>query len=123
MFNLETLITNIIHCSYESNHIQCIYSIKTIKRHFVNDNMLDAENCQNISQAFQKKRLDYFSRALHREKKKIFADLSTYDKLLSYNTNTFQNQIIIDLVREIIGFDEIRTDTKLYACELCEQQR
>jgi len=56
MYNLKTLITYNIHCHYESNHTQGIYSIRTIKHPLIKDNMLDVENCQNISQVFPKKK-------------------------------------------------------------------
>jgi len=83
--------------------------------------MLDVENCQNISQAFLKKRRNYFSRVLLPEKKKISADLSTCDKLFSDNIYTFQSQKIIDLARKIIDFVEIKKDAKLYARILCDK--
>jgi hypothetical protein len=58
MYNLKTLITYNIHCHYESNHTQGIYSIRTIKHPLIKDNMLDVENCQKADSSLKRNPLE-----------------------------------------------------------------
>lgn len=87
----------------------------TMTRHFVVDDLIDENICNEIYFAFPKDGEGFFNRDSFREKKRTSADLNTYDKILSDITYAFQDGRVVDLVAKLVGFKEIEPDPKLYA--------
>lgn len=87
----------------------------TQTRHFVLDDLLDKELCEKIYNAFPRDGNGFFNKETFREKKKTSADLNAYDKILSDITYAFQDKRVVDLVTELVGFEKIEPDPKLYA--------
>lgn len=84
-------------------------------RHFFIDDLLDVENCRSIYEAFPKDGNGFFNRDTFREKKKTSADLSSYNQILSDVTYALQDIRVVDLIANIVEFNEIEPDPKLYA--------
>lgn len=89
--------------------------VGTNTRHFVIDDLLEAEICRKIYNAFPRDGNGFFDRESFREKKKTSADLSSYDEILANITYALQDQRVVGLIADIIGFDEIEPDPELYA--------
>ncbi len=87
----------------------------TDTRHFIIDKLLPDDVCGKIYAAFPKDGDGFYNRASFKEKKKTSADLSSYDPILAEITYTFQDKDIVDLIADIVGFDQIEPDPKLYA--------
>jgi Rps23 Pro-64 3,4-dihydroxylase Tpa1-like proline 4-hydroxylase len=87
----------------------------TQTRHFVVDGLLDEAICRQIYDAFPRDGNGFFSRESFREKKKTSANLDAYDPILSDITYAFQDQRVIDLISELVEFEQIEPDPKLYA--------
>ena len=87
----------------------------TNTRHFILDNLLPDDICAKIYDAFPKDGDGFYNRASFKEKKKTSADLSSYDPILADITYSFQDKAIVDLIADIVGFDQIEPDPKLYA--------
>jgi Rps23 Pro-64 3,4-dihydroxylase Tpa1-like proline 4-hydroxylase len=87
----------------------------TLTRHFVIDDLLPADLCREIYEAFPRDGDGFFNRATFREKKKTSANLSAYAPLLSDITYAFQAPEIVSLIAQYVGFDAIEPDPKLYA--------
>ena len=118
MSDQETFTKNILdklQSSSEAIRSQWLNPNGTNTRHFVIDELLDAEICKKIYQAFPKDGNGFFNRESFREKKRTSADLSTYDKILSDITYAFQDKRVVELVAKIINFEQIEPDPKLYA--------
>jgi Rps23 Pro-64 3,4-dihydroxylase Tpa1-like proline 4-hydroxylase len=87
----------------------------TNTRHFYIDCLMDDDVCQAIYEAFPKSGSGFFSRETFREKKRTSANLRDYDPILADITYAFQDKRIVDLVAELVGFNQIEPDPKLYA--------
>ena len=114
----ETLTKNILdklQSASESIRSQWLNPIATKTRHFVVDELLSKEVCNNIYHAFPKDGTGFFNRESFREKKKTSADLKAYEEILSHITYAFQDKRVVDLVAQIIDFKQIEPDPKLYA--------
>jgi Rps23 Pro-64 3,4-dihydroxylase Tpa1-like proline 4-hydroxylase len=112
---LTLLILEKIQNSSNSIHEQWENPIGTKTRHFVVDELLDSNICQYIYSSFPKDGNGFFTRESFREKKKTSADLSAYDKILSDITYAFQDDRVVKLISDIVGFEQIEPDPKLYA--------
>lgn len=87
----------------------------TDTRHFIIDDLLHPTICNSIYEAFPKDGNGFHSRESFREKKKTSADLSCYPKILSDITYAFQDIRVVNIVSEVVGFDQLEPDPKLYA--------
>lgn len=87
----------------------------TSTRHFVIDGLLPSDTCTAIYQAFPRDGSGFFNRDSFREKKRTSANLDAYDPILSAITYAFQDERVIEAVAEMVGFDQIEPDPKLYA--------
>jgi Rps23 Pro-64 3,4-dihydroxylase Tpa1-like proline 4-hydroxylase len=113
--SLTQLVINKISSSAGAIKIQWENPVGTNTRHFVVDDLLDSKICQSIYDAFPKDASGFFNRESFRERKKTSADLSAYDKIITDITYAFQDKRIVDLISNIIGFELIEPDSKLYA--------
>lgn len=104
-----------LSASAESIQAQWANPIGTKTRHFVIDELLDRTICEDIFSAFPKDGNGFFNRESFREKKRTSADLNAYDKILSDITYAFQDKRVVDLVADLVGFEQIEPDPKLYA--------
>lgn len=89
--------------------------VGTKTRHFLIDQFLDPALCESIYQAFPKDGKGFFNRESFREKKRTSADLSAYDEILSDITYAIQDARVVDLISNLVGFQKIEPDPKLYA--------
>ncbi len=87
----------------------------TTTRHFVLDGLLEPSTCGMIYEAFPRDGDGFFNRESFREKKKTSADLRSYDPILSDITYAFQDHRVVRLVSDLVGFEQIEPDPKLYA--------
>jgi len=87
----------------------------TDTRHFVVDELLPPKVCTDIYQAFPRDGSGFFDRESFREKKRTSANLDAYDSILSAITYAFQDKRVIDLIADLVGFERIEPDPKLYA--------
>jgi Rps23 Pro-64 3,4-dihydroxylase Tpa1-like proline 4-hydroxylase len=118
MINQEYFTQNLLDKlsnSSESIKHQWEHPTNTETRHFVLDNLFDTEVCQDIYNAFPKDGDGFFSRESFREKKRTSADLNAYNKILTDVTYAFQDQRVVDLIADLVGFSNIEPDPKLYA--------
>lgn len=118
MSNQEKITQLIIEkLNYSSGEIKNQWQnpLGTTTRHFVVDDLIDENICNEIYFAFPKDGDGFFNRDSFREKKRTSADLNTYDKILSDITYAFQDDRVVDLVADLVGFKEIEPDPKLYA--------
>jgi Rps23 Pro-64 3,4-dihydroxylase Tpa1-like proline 4-hydroxylase len=113
--NLTLLLLDKIQASADSIKTQWTNPVGTNTRHFIIDDLLDLNICQSIYDAFPKDGNGFFNRESFREKKKTSADLGAYDKILADITYAFQDKRVVDLVANIVGFEKIESDPKLYA--------
>lgn len=87
----------------------------TKTRHFILDDLLPADDAHAIHEAFPRDGDGFFNRDTFREKKKTSTDLSTYAPILSDITYALQDPAIVDLIADMVGFEAIEPDPKLYA--------
>ena len=87
----------------------------TKTRHFIIDDLFEEAICDSIYNAFPKDGNGFFDRDSFREKKRTSADLGSYDKILSDITYAFQDKRVVELIANIIDFERIEPDPKLYA--------
>ncbi len=113
MFTL--LLLDKIRSSAESIQTQWANPVGTKTRHFVIDELLDPTICQDIYHAFPKDGNGFFNRKSFREKKRTSADLSAYDQILADITYAFQDVRVVDLISDLVGFEQIEPDPRLYA--------
>lgn len=95
--------------------VQWCNPIGTKTRHFVVDGLLDPVICQSIYQAFPKDGRGFFQRESFRERKRTSANLTAYDEILSDITYAFQDRRVVDVIANLVGFEKIEPDPKLYA--------
>jgi Rps23 Pro-64 3,4-dihydroxylase Tpa1-like proline 4-hydroxylase len=112
---LTLLLLEKIQDSASSIKSQWANPIGTKTRHFIIDELLEPAICQNIYDAFPKDAKGFFSRESFREKKKTSADLGAYNKILSDITYAFQDIRVVNLISNLVGFEQIEPDPKLYA--------
>ncbi|WKL57283.1 2OG-Fe(II) oxygenase [Asticcacaulis sp. ZE23SCel15] len=87
----------------------------TTTRHFILDNLLPAADAHRIHEAFPRDGDGFFNRDTFREKKRTSTDLSGYAPILSDITYALQDQAIVELIADMVGFEAIEPDPKLYA--------
>jgi Rps23 Pro-64 3,4-dihydroxylase Tpa1-like proline 4-hydroxylase len=112
---ITLLLLEKIQTSAESIVKQWVNPVGTKTRHFVLDKLLEPTICESIYSAFPKDGDGFFNRESFREKKRTSADLGAYDKILADITYAFQDKRVVDLISNIIGFEQIEPDPKLYA--------
>lgn len=110
-----SLLVDRLKVSAESIQTQWNNPVGTKTRHFVVDDLLDPTICKSIYNAFPKDGNGFFNRDSFREKKRTSADLSAYDRILADITYAFQDKKVVNLVADLIGFEQIEPDPKLYA--------
>lgn len=101
--------------SAQSIKTQWANPVDTKTRYFVVDDLLEPQICQNIYDAFPKDGDGFYNRDTFREKKRTSADLSTYNKILSDITYAFQDRRVVELIADLVGFEQLEPDPKLYA--------
>jgi Rps23 Pro-64 3,4-dihydroxylase Tpa1-like proline 4-hydroxylase len=87
----------------------------TRTRHFVVDDILPPELCTAAFNAFPKNANGFVKLSSFKERKKTSVKLEKFDPILSAITYSFQNNAIVELVSNIIGFKQIEPDPILYA--------
>jgi Rps23 Pro-64 3,4-dihydroxylase Tpa1-like proline 4-hydroxylase len=87
----------------------------TRTRHFVVDDILPPELCMAAYNAFPKDADGFAKLNSFKERKKISVNLEEFDPILSAIIYSFQDKKIVDLVSNIIGFNQIEPDPMLYA--------
>ena len=87
-------------------------------RHFVVDELLPAELCRRIHDAFPANASGFFRRDSFRERKKTATDLAVLDPILSDITYAFQDRRVVDLIGSAIGMPALEPDPLLYAAGL-----
>ncbi len=112
---LTALLLERIRACGDSIREQWKNPVGTMTRHFVVDELLDPTICQAIYAAFPKDGNGFFNRDTFREKKRTSADLGAYAKILADITYAFQDRRVVDLVADLVGFENIEPDPKLYA--------
>jgi Rps23 Pro-64 3,4-dihydroxylase Tpa1-like proline 4-hydroxylase len=112
---LTLLLLEKIQTSAKSLQSQWMSPVGTKTRHFVMDDLLDQAICEAIYNAFPKDGNSFFNWKSFREKKRTSADLGAYDKILADITYAFQDKRLVDLISDIVGFEKIEPDPKLYA--------
>lgn len=113
--NFTLLLLDKIQTSADSIKTQWTSPVGTNTRHFVIDELLDPTSCQSIYDAFPKDGDGFFSSKSFREKKRTSADLGAYNKILADITYAFQDKRVVNLIANIVGFEHIEPDPKLYA--------
>jgi Rps23 Pro-64 3,4-dihydroxylase Tpa1-like proline 4-hydroxylase len=88
---------------------------ETKTRHFYIDNLMDDDVCEAIYGAFPRNGSGFFSRETFREKKRTSANLSDYDPILADIIYAFQDKRVVDLIADLVEFNQIEPDPKLYA--------
>lgn len=94
---------------------QWLHPQGTRTRHFVIDDLLPAEICDAVYRAFPRDGSGFFSRESFREKKRTSANLSAYAPILSDITFAIQDPGVVREISEIVGFEHLEPDPRLYA--------
>lgn len=118
MLDQETFIGIILTTlteSAESIRQQWANPTGTDTRHFMIDNLFPSDICKKIYDAYPKAGDGFFNRESFREKKRTSADLSSYDNILADITYAFQDQRVVALIANLVGFELIEPDPFLYA--------
>lgn len=118
MSNQENFTLQILHRlseARESLSFQWLNPVGTKTRHFVIDDLLDESICELIYNSFPKDGDGFFNRESFREKKRTSANLQQYAPVLSDITYAFQDRRVVDLISNIVGFEQIEPDPMLYA--------
>jgi Rps23 Pro-64 3,4-dihydroxylase Tpa1-like proline 4-hydroxylase len=87
----------------------------TTTRHFVVEELLPAEVCRNIYEAFPRDGGGFFSRSSFREKKRTSANLDAYSPILGAITYALQDSRVVRQIADLVGMRELEPDPKLYA--------
>jgi Rps23 Pro-64 3,4-dihydroxylase Tpa1-like proline 4-hydroxylase len=87
----------------------------TTTRYFSIDNLLPKEDVESIYNAFPRTGEGFFDRETFREKKRTSANLNEYDQILSDITYAFQNKAVVKYIEDILSYEELEPDPKLYA--------
>ncbi|GGZ35283.1 2OG-Fe(II) oxygenase [Asticcacaulis endophyticus] len=87
----------------------------TKTRHFILDDLLPTVDAHRIHEAFPRDGDGFFNRDTFREKKRTSTDLSGYAPILSDITYALQDKAIVELIADMVGFEAIEPDPKLYA--------
>ena len=87
----------------------------TKTRHFIVDDLLPENICRAIYEAFPKDGDGFFNRESFRERKKTSAHLKSFDPILANITYAFQDIRIVELISNLVEFEHIEPDPKLYA--------
>ena len=87
----------------------------TNTKHFIVDNLIPEEWCNEIFKVFPKNSSGFFDKNTFREKKKTSAKLSNYDQKISNISYALQNQEIISLIEAITNIKDLEPDPTLYA--------
>ncbi|WAC48349.1 2OG-Fe(II) oxygenase [Asticcacaulis sp. SL142] len=87
----------------------------TKTRHFILDDLLPTADAHRIHEAFPRDGDGFFNRDTFREKKRTSTDLSGYAPILSDITYALQDKAIVKLIADMVGFEAIEPDPKLYA--------
>tara|TARA_Y100000768_G_scaffold296196_1_gene230009 strand:+ start:1720 stop:2535 length:816 start_codon:yes stop_codon:yes gene_type:complete len=88
---------------------------KTKTNHFIIDDLLPKDICENIYDEFPRKDDIFFQRKSFREKKKTCAKLKGLSSILSDITYAFHDQRILNLITEITNINKLEPDKNLYA--------
>ncbi len=89
--------------------------VGTSTKHFVIDDFLPKDICKEIFDAFPRDGNGFFNRESFREKKRTSANLDAYAPVLSDITYAFQDKAVIEIISELINFENIEPDPLLYA--------
>jgi Rps23 Pro-64 3,4-dihydroxylase Tpa1-like proline 4-hydroxylase len=109
------LLQSKLRLSADAIRQQWAHPEQTETGHFVVDELLPAETCMEIFNAFPRDGRGFFDRDSFREKKRTSANLDAYDPVLADITYAFQDKRIVDLVSSLVGMPQIEPDPKLYA--------
>jgi len=88
---------------------------RTSTRHFYVDNFFPLEIAQQAYAAFPKDADGFYSSKTFREKKRTSAHLDEYAPILGEITYALQDERLVNLIADLVGFDEIEPDPALYA--------
>jgi Rps23 Pro-64 3,4-dihydroxylase Tpa1-like proline 4-hydroxylase len=94
---------------------QWLHPEGTRTHHLVIDNLLPADLCDAAYRAFPRDGNGFFRRKSFREKKLVSANLGAYDPILSDLTFAIQDSRVVSAIADIVGFEQIEPDPKLYA--------
>lgn len=118
MFNQKKLVIEIKKkLIAEKNQLISDWSnpTNTNTKHFIVDNLIPEEWCNEIFKVFPKNSSGFFDKNTFREKKKTSAKLSNYDQKISDISYALQNQEIISLIEAITNIKDLEPDPTLYA--------
>jgi Rps23 Pro-64 3,4-dihydroxylase Tpa1-like proline 4-hydroxylase len=87
----------------------------TRTRHFVVDNLLPGEICDQIFDAFPRDASGFHSLDSFRERKRTSVNLENYDPILADITYAIQEKAMVELVSSIVSLTRIEPDPLLYA--------
>jgi Rps23 Pro-64 3,4-dihydroxylase Tpa1-like proline 4-hydroxylase len=94
---------------------QWLHPEGTRTRHLVIDDVLPTELCNAAYRAFPRDGKGFVRRKSFRERKLISANLGAYDPILSDITFAMQDDRVVSAIADIVGFEQIEPDPKLYA--------
>jgi Rps23 Pro-64 3,4-dihydroxylase Tpa1-like proline 4-hydroxylase len=89
--------------------------VATSTRHFYVDDLLPADICSKIYDAFPVSGDSFYDRKSFRERKKTSANLAEFSKILSDITYAIQDDRVVNLISKFTHFDSLEPDKKLYA--------
>jgi Rps23 Pro-64 3,4-dihydroxylase Tpa1-like proline 4-hydroxylase len=112
---LASQLINKIRSSAKASKSQWLNPDGTKTRYFVIDNLLDKDTCQKIYAAFPKDAKNFQNLQSFKERKKTSSNLRMQKKILTNITYAFQDKRFIELISNIVGFQEIEPDPELYA--------
>jgi Rps23 Pro-64 3,4-dihydroxylase Tpa1-like proline 4-hydroxylase len=110
-----TLLGNRLASSADDIRKQWQHPEGTRTRHFAVDDILPPELCMAAFNAFPKDADGFAKLNSFKERKKVSVNLEEFDPILSAIIYSFQDKEIVDLVSNIIGFNQIEPDPMLYA--------
>ena len=87
----------------------------TTTRYFLIDDLLPKKDVESIYNAFPRTGEGFFDRDTFREKKQTSANLNEYDQGLADITYAFQNKAIVKYIEDILTYELLEPDPKLYA--------
>jgi len=101
----------------EKNQLTSDWSnpLNTETKHFIVENLIPKEWCDEIYNVFPKNSLGFFDKKTFREKKRTSAKLSNYDKKISDISYALQDPEIIYLIQAITKIKNLEPDPTLYA--------
>jgi len=113
--SLVELLLNRLGAESDNIRRQWAAPVGTSTCHFVVDDLLPEELCEEIFLAFPRDAAGFFSRESFRERKRTSADLSSYPAILSGITYAFQDPRVVEFVAACTGMTQLEPDPKLYA--------